>query len=170
MDYTTHYQSPLGGITLASDGKVLVGLWFDGQRYFADALNPQHEERHDLPIFEETYRWLDAYFRGEVPDFTPRLAMRTSPFRKKVWETMLAIPYGQTMTYSEIARRLDCRSSQAIGGAVAHNSISLIIPCHRVVGTGGSLTGYAGGIDRKEHLLQLENALRGLQTRDTSCV
>ena len=159
MDYTTHYQSPLGGITLASDGNALVGLWFDGQTFFAEGLDPQHEERPDLPVFGETCRWLDAYFRGEVPHFTPSLSMRTSPFRRSVWQTMLAIPYGQTTTYGEIARRLGCRSAQAVGGAVAHNSISLIIPCHRVVGAGGSLTGYAGGIARKAYLLQMENAL-----------
>lgn len=155
-DYTTQYQSPLGGITLASDGEALVGLWFDRQKFFGETLNPRHRECADLPVFDETRRWLDIYFSGQVPDFTPRLTMRTTPFRKSVWEVMLTIPYGQTMTYGDIAKRLGCRSAQAVGGAVGHNSISLIIPCHRVVGANGSLTGYAGGIDRKRRLLEME--------------
>ena len=163
MDYTAHYVSPLGGITLASDGEALLGLWFDGQKYFADVLAKEHAEG-DLPIFTETKRWLDRYFDGEAPDFTPRLTMRCSAFRQSVWNVMLSIPYGQTMTYGEIAARVakergqSGMSAQAVGGAVGHNSISLIIPCHRVVGTGGSLTGYAGGIDRKVRLLALEKA------------
>lgn len=161
MEYTYHYDSALGGITLASDGDALTGLWFDGQKYFADSLDTEHESA-DLPIFEETKRWLDIYFSGREPDFTPALNMKTTPFRKAVWEVMLSIPYGRTMTYgriaAELARRrgLESMSSQAVGGAVGHNSISLIIPCHRVVGTNGSLTGYAGGLDRKIALLELE--------------
>ena len=117
-----------------------------------------------LPVFEDACRWLDIYFSGKAPDFTPKLNMRTSPFRKRVWEIMLTIPFGQTMTYGEIAARiakekgLNRMSAQAVGGAVGHNSISLIIPCHRVVGTSGSLTGYAGGIDKKVRLLQMEQA------------
>ena len=166
MDFTTHYQSPLGGITLASDGEALVGLWFDGQKYFADALDTKHTERDDLPIFDETRRWLDTYFSGKAPDFTPKLSMRASDFRKRVWEIMLTIPFGHTMTYGDIARQIarergiPTMSMQAVGGAVSHNSISLIIPCHRVVGTGSSLTGYAGGIDKKLRLLQMEGALQ----------
>lgn len=164
MDYTWHYDSPLGGITLASDGEALIGLWFDGQKYFADALDKEHQEKQ-LPVFDDTCRWLDIYFSGKNPDFTPKLNMRTTAFRKKAWEIMLAIPFGQTMTYGEIAARIarekgqNRMSAQAVGGAVGHNSFSLIIPCHRVVGTNGSLTGYAGGIDRKIRLLQMEKAL-----------
>jgi methylated-DNA-[protein]-cysteine S-methyltransferase len=167
MDYTAHYQSPIGGITLGSDGERLVGLWFDGQKFFADSLQNEHVERPDLAIFHETRHWLDIYFSGHQPDFTPPLLMRTSEFRRRVWEEMLRIPFGQTMTYGQIARRiaqesgLKSMSAQAVGGAVGHNSISLIIPCHRVVGTGGSLTGYAGGIDKKILLLQLEGILIG---------
>ena len=166
MDYTTHYQSPLGGITLASDGDALVGLWFDGQKYFADALAEQHQERDDLPVFDDTRCWLDIYFSGRAPGFTPTLSMRTSPFRRRVWEIMLGISFGHTMTYGQIARRIALErgiptmSTQAVGGAVGHNSISLIIPCHRVVGSNGSLTGYAGGIDKKLRLLQMEGALQ----------
>ena len=164
MDYTWHYDSPLGGMTLASNGEALVGLWFDGQRYFAEALDAEHQEEM-LPVFDDTCRWLDIYFSGKNPDFTPKLNMRTSAFRKRVWEIMLTIPFGQTMTYGEIAAQiakekgLKKMSAQAVGGAVGHNSISLIIPCHRVVGTNGSLTGYAGGIDKKVRLLQMEKAL-----------
>ena len=159
MDFTTHYQSPLGSITMASDGEALVGLWFDGQKYFAEVLDSQHEERDDIPVFVGARRWLDVYFCGQVPDFTPKLLIRASSFRRRVGEALLKIPYGQTKTYGDIARQLGCHSAQAVGNAVGHNPISLIIPCHRVVGTGGSLTGYAGGIERKMHLLQMEGAL-----------
>ena len=163
MDYTHHYESPLGGITLASDGEALIGLWFDGQKYFADSLEREHKEQ-PLPVFDEANRWLDIYFSGRAPDFTPPLSMKTTQFRKAVWEIMLTIPYGKTMTYGEIADRIAKEkglvrmSAQAVGGAVGHNSISLIIPCHRVVGTNGSLTGYAGGIDKKVKLLTMEKA------------
>ena len=148
---------------MASDGKALTGLWFDGQKFFAETLLPERQECL-LPVFEETCRWLDLYFSGAVPDFTPALTLRCSPFRKRVCEIMLTIPYGKTMTYGEIAARiaeergLPSMSAQAVGGAVGHNPISLIIPCHRVVGTDGSLTGYAGGIDKKIALLELEGA------------
>jgi len=168
MDYTAHYDSPLGGITLASDGEKLVGLWFDGQKYFADTLGNVYEERPGLDIFETTRRWLDIYFSGHAPNFTPPLQMRTTDFRKRVGEIMLTIPFGKTMTYGDIARiiarerGLTSMSAQAVGGAVGHNSISLIIPCHRVVGTGGSLTGYAGGIDKKVQLLKMEGCDRYL--------
>lgn len=163
MDYIHHYDSPLGGITIASDGNALIGLWFDGQKYYADSLHNEYEEKA-LPIFEQTDQWLDIYFSGNAPDFIPPLSMRTTPFRKAVWNVMLTIPFGQTMTYGEIANRIarlrgvSQMSAQAVGGAVGHNSISLIIPCHRVVGTNGSLTGYAGGIDKKVKLLSLEQA------------
>ncbi|MBQ3583858.1 MAG: methylated-DNA--[Lachnospiraceae bacterium] len=161
MEYTHHYDSPLGGITLASDGNALTGLWFDGQKYFGDTLLEMHEQK-ELPVFEQTGKWLDIYFSGKEPDFTPPLLMKTTPFREAVWKIMLTIPFGQTMTYGEIADRiakqkgLQKMSAQAVGGAVGHNSISLIIPCHRVVGTNGSLTGYAGGIEKKIQLLELE--------------
>lgn len=163
MVYTYHYNSPLGGITMASEGTALIGLWFDGQKYFADSITGEYTEK-SLPIFDETAKWLDIYFSGKEPDFTPPLMMKTTPFRKAVWEVMLTIPYGKTMTYGEIANKIAEKkgiakmSAQAVGGAVGHNSISLIIPCHRVVGTNGSLTGYAGGIDKKVQLLKLEKA------------
>lgn len=163
MTYICKYDSPLGGITIASNGEAITGLWFEGQKYFGDTLSEQYVEKK-LPVFEEAERWLDIYFQGKEPDFMPPLLMETTPFRKSVWEIMLEIPYGKTMTYGEIAERIANQkgivrmSAQAVGGAVGHNSISLMIPCHRVVGTNGSLTGYAGGIDKKVKLLTLEKA------------
>lgn len=245
QEYTWHYESPLGGITMASDGEALTGLWFDGQKYFAETLASYHEEKK-LPVFVQTKKWLDLYFRGKNPDFTPPLRLKGSEFRRKVWDILLEIPYGETRTYGEIARKLAKETvgdsgaadggaklagdssiagggaklagdasavgagtdpagassaagtgkklagdisaadageapikdsgtmdtaavttpkkagakrhvcAQAVGGAVGHNPISLIVPCHRVVGADGSMTGYAGGIDKKGKLLELE--------------
>ena len=160
-EYTWRHDSPLGGSTMASDGTALVGLWFDGQKHFADTLAPVREEK-PLPVFDAAKRWLDMYFSGKDPGFTPPLKMKTTPFRRAVWEILLTIPFGRTMTYGEIARILAERqglrrmSAQAVGGAVGRNSISLVVPCHRVVGANGSLTGYAGGIARKQRLLAME--------------
>lgn len=164
MNNAYHYTSPLGNITLASNGESLTGLWFDGQKYFGDTLGKEFTEC-SLPIFTETVKWLDTYFGGKIPDFTPSISLNTTPFRKAVYDILLTIPYGQTMTYGEIARILakqngvERMSAQAVGGAVGHNPVSIIIPCHRVVGTDGSMTGYAGGLDRKIELLKLEKAL-----------
>ena len=163
MTYIGHYTSPLGGITLSSDGTAITGLWFDGQKYFGATL-PQHPVEQELPVFAQTRHWLDLYFRGDVPDFMPPLAPKATAFRSAVWEILGTIPYGHTMTYGAIADQiarqmgLSSMSAQAVGGAVGHNPISLLMPCHRVVGTNGSLTGYAGGIDKKIALLTLENA------------
>ncbi len=162
MTFLQHYNSPLGGILLAADEIGLTGLWFDGQKYFARDLPAEHVEQN-TPVFSEAKRWLDIYFTGREPDFTPPLHPIGSVFRQAVWEILLQIPYGQTTTYGEIARQLAAKlglprmSAQAVGGAVGHNEISIIIPCHRVVGTNGSLTGYAGGIDKKVKLLELEH-------------
>ena len=161
MDYVHHYQSPFGGMTMASDGKALTGLWFDGQKYFGATLSESREER-ELAVFEQVDRWLGIYFSGKAPAFPPPLSMEGTSFRKAVWEFLLSIPFGQTVTYGEIAKKLAGQmgrsdmSAQAVGGAVGHNPISLIVPCHRVVGTDGSLTGYAGGIAVKEKLLWME--------------
>ena len=163
MTYTCHYDSPLGGILLAADEIGLTGLWFDGEKYFADNLPAEHTEE-ETPILAETRRWLDVYFTGKEPDFTPPLHPVGSEFRQAVWKTLLQIPYGRITTYGEISRQLahkmglERMSAQAVGGAVGHNEISIIIPCHRVVGTNGSLTRYAGGIDKKRRLLELEHA------------
>lgn len=163
MIYTSKYTSPLGGILLAADEVGLRGLWFDGQKYFARDLPDEHAER-DPPVLSEAKRWLDLYFGGQEPDFLPPLHPVGTPFRQAVWEILLRIPYGKTVTYGEISKQLaekmglERMSAQAVGGAVGHNKISIIIPCHRVVGSNGSLTGYAGGIDRKIKLLELEHA------------
>ena len=163
MTCIQHYDSPLGGILLAADDDGLTGLWFDGEKYFADHLPAEHTER-ETSVLAQTARWLDIYLTGREPDFLPPLHPIGSAFRQTVWEILLQIPYGRTTTYGEIAQQLaerrGCtrRSAQAVGGAVGHNEISIIIPCHRVVGTNGSLTGYAGGIDKKVRLLELERA------------
>ena len=139
-----------------------MGLWFDGQRHFAETLSEKATGHADLPIFAQTRRWLDIYFSGRKPDFTPALKMCGTPFRRRVWEILLTIPYGKTLTYGEIACLIACNtgtkrmSAQAVGGAVGHNPVSIIVPCHRVLGANGSLTGYAAGIDKKTRLLQLE--------------
>lgn len=162
MEYTCTYQSPLGDILLAADEIGLAGLWFEGQKYFANTL-PKEWVSQETPILTEAKKWLDVYFSGEEPKFTPRLHPGGSSFRQAVWKILLEIPYGQTVTYGEIADRIakmqntSHMSAQAVGGAVGHNEVSIIIPCHRVVGTNGSLTGYAGGIDKKIALLELEH-------------
>ena len=162
MVYTYHCTSPIGVITLASDGEALTGLWFEGQKYYPQNLVAESSEVK-LPIFTQTCNWLDIYFGGKEPGFTPPISLHTTPFRKVVYDILLTIPYGQTMTYGEIASILaeqqgvERMSAQAVGSAVGHNPISIIIPCHRVVGADGSLTGYAGGLDKKTALLKLEN-------------
>lgn len=164
MFYTYQYSSPLGKIIFASDGISLTGLWFDGQKYF-DTSILNESEKINLPVFEETKQWLDIYFSGRSPDFTPKLNPDGTPFRKSVWDILLTIPFGKTMTYGEIADRIALQqrirkmSAQAVGGAVGHNPISIIIPCHRVIGSDGNLTGYAGGIDIKAYLLKMEKSL-----------
>ena len=161
--YTTRYASPLGALLLAADETGLVGVWFEGQKHFGETLigNIVPGKSHAICQAET---WLDTYFSGKEPNFTPEIHMIGSEFRKQVWRCLLQIPYGQTMSYGDIARRIAAEksmpqiSAQAVGGAVGHNPISILIPCHRVVGSDGSLTGYAGGLDRKTRLLQLEGA------------
>lgn len=165
MQYTSQYKSPLGNILLAADEIGLTGLWFEGQKYFALYLDKEHKEK-DLPVLQEAKRWLDIYFAGKEPNFKLPLHFTGTPFQNEVWEILYAIPYGQTKTYGEIAQILAGKkglakmSAQAVGGAVGHNEISIIVPCHRVVGASGSLTGYAGGINKKIELLKLEGAWR----------
>ena len=157
------YHSPYGLITAASDGTHLIGLWFNGQKHFASTLDKNWITK-DLAIFKKVDRWLDQYFAGKIPNFTPPILLRTSDFQKTVAKIMQQINYGQTMTYGEIAKILAIRkklksmSAQAIGQAVGRNPISLIIPCHRVVGTGGKLTGYAAGLRIKTKLINFEKA------------
>ena len=153
----TRYESPLGSILLAADQTGLTGLWFVGQKYFPSFSDGDFFE-NETPVLTKAKHWLSLYFSGKEPDFLPSLHPQGSSFRQAVWNVLLTIPRGQTMTYGEIARRLNVRSAQAVGGAVGHNPISILIPCHRVVGSDGSLTGYAGGLARKEWLLHLEGA------------
>lgn len=161
MQYTARYKSPLGDILLASDDAGLTGLWFEGQRYFALHLASDHIEK-ETDILMQAKKWLDIYFSGQDPDFIPPLHVEGTSFHREVCEIMLSIPYGKTMTYGEIAQTIASRrgirkmSARAVGGAVGHNEISIIIPCHRVVGANGNLTGYGGGISRKVRLLELE--------------
>ena len=169
MTYLTKLASPLGPLCLASDGEALTGLWMEGQKYFAAGLEPETEERPDLPAFRQTAEWLEAYFAGKSLPPLPPLAPKGSPFRQAVWKQLLEIPFGKTTTYGALTQALKASgtpaSPQAVGGAVGHNPISILIPCHRVVGADGSLTGYAGGIAKKRFLLELEGAdLSGLYT------
>lgn len=161
--FISHYISPIGPLTLASDGENLIGLWFDRQKYDKSTIQEGvYEENDSIPVLQDTRRWLDIYFAGQIPDFTPKLKVEGSEFKKLVAEAMLNIPYGETTTYGKIGKKVAQRmgkatmSAQAVGGAVGHNAIGIIIPCHRVIGSDGSLTGYAGGLDKKVYLLELE--------------
>jgi methylated-DNA-[protein]-cysteine S-methyltransferase len=163
MFYSTQYLSPMGSIMLASDGENIIGVWMDGQKYFAATMKDKLTEKEDLPVFAAAKNWLDRYFSGERPSISELpLAPKGGEFRRAVWDILCQIPYGEVTTYGEIAKEVAARinkermSSQAVGGAVGHNPISIIIPCHRVVGANGSLTGYAGGIDKKVKLLKHE--------------
>lgn len=161
MTFVNNYNSPIGKITMASDGISLRGLWFEGQKYFASTISGETKEK-SLSVFEQTKSWLDIYFSGQEPDFTPKLRLNGSDFRKRVWQILLTVPYGHTVSYGEIARiiarekGIEKMSARAVGGAVGHNPVSIIVPCHRVVASNGSLTGYAGGTDKKISLLKIE--------------
>ena len=165
MQYTSKYKSPLGNILLAADEKGLTGLWFEGQKYFALYLDKEHEEK-ELPVFRDTKRWLDIYFTGKEPDFKLPLHFTGTSFQNEVWKILYTIPYGKTTTYGEIARLLTQKkglaqmSAQAVGGAVGHNEISIIVPCHRVVGAYRRLTRYAGRIYKNKNLNKMEGAVR----------
>ena len=148
-------DSPLGRICLCSDGDCLTALIFEGQKY-ADRHIPMDAQPGSCAVLEETKAWLAEYFRGNVPRHFPRIKPLGTPFQMRVWEQLLKIPYGERITYGQLAKSLGCKSAQAVGGAVGRNPISILIPCHRVVGADGSLTGYAGGIEKKEYLLNLE--------------
>lgn len=165
MYYSTAYPSPVGTIMLACDGDSLVGAWLEGQKYYGAPIQGKMEEKSDMPALDAGKRWFDKYFAGEKPDIS-ELSLRPigSEFRQEVWSILCEIPYGEVITYGYIAKKLAHKmgkksmSGQAVGGAVGHNPISIIIPCHRVVGSNGSLTGYAGGINTKIKLLELEGA------------
>lgn len=165
MHYTSMYQSPVGEILLAADKVGAVGIWFKDEKYYAYCLDKENEPK-ETPIIRELKRWLDIYFDGREPDFIPPLHMIGTPFQIEVWNILREIPYGKTTTYSEIAKKIarnrgiERMSAQAVGTAVGKNSINLIVPCHRVVGTSNSLAGYAGGIDKKIRFLKLEGAYK----------
>lgn len=164
MFYFTKYNSDIGILTIASDGQNIIGLWIDGQKHFLGTINKEPIQKDDLDVFKSCKKWLDKYFAKEQP-FPYKLPLKPigSNFRQFVWKCLCEIPYGQVTTYGEIARKAaaelgrETMSAQAVGGAVSNNPISIIIPCHRVVGTNGSLTGYAGGIGKKIKLLELED-------------
>ena len=170
MDYITHYESPIGPLTLASDGQAITALLFDGETYFDNAfgrvfeiIELSLEEAGELPAFAQALKWLDIYFSGKDPGFVPPISLQlATPFCQEVCEIMLTIPFGGTMSYGQISdiiakrRGIKKMAAQAVGGAVGRNPISLIVPCHRVIGTDGSLTGYGGGLDKKQKLLLLE--------------
>ena len=160
--YIQFYDCPLGELTMTSDGSALIGLGLASQQAALDVSADARPQEKALPIFCETSRWLDTYFRGRAPSFTPKLKLSGSDFQKRVCEIMLTIPYGETITYGEIAaqiareRGIPRMSAQAVGGAVGANPILIIVPCHRVIGAGGNLTGYGAGMERKIQLLTLE--------------
>ena len=159
--YSTDYSSPIGNMLIASDGEAVCGVWFYNQKYFPSLNN--FTKKDDLAIFRDVKRWLDDYFNGLNPQITFKLKPEGTEFRLKVWKILSEIPYGETMTYGEIAGKISpTMSSQAVGGAVGHNPIAILIPCHRVLGTDGKLTGYAGGIDKKIELLKIENILSSI--------
>lgn len=186
MQYVSNYASPLGRLLLAADEEGLIGLWFEGQKYYARGLEAEHElldignaggdSKEDkessedrakaIRILSDAGRWLDSYFSGKEPDISVPLHLIGTEFQREVWKELLLINYGETRSYGEIAkslakrRGLDKLSARAVGSAVGHNPISIIVPCHRVVGSDGSLTGYAGGLERKQRLLSLERELR----------
>lgn len=156
MIYVTCYSSPVGKITIGSDGNALVGLWFEGQKHFLSG-HKESEIKDDIEVFRETKKWLDEYFKGENPPVTMPISPSGSDFQKKVWAELRKIPFGETVTYSYVAKRIGVKSAQAVGNAVGRNPISIIVPCHRVVGKNGTLTGFAAGLDKKLFLLRLEN-------------
>ena len=165
MYYKTTYSSPIGILTLASDGDKLVGLWIEGQKYHSNTITEEMIKKDDISIFISTKNWLDKYFSGEKPNISELpLAPIGGEFRQGVWSILREIPYGEVITYGDIAKKMAVKmnksrmSSRAVGGAVGHNPISIIIPCHRVVGAGGSLTGYSAGVGTKIKLLELEGA------------
>ncbi len=161
MQYINHYDSPLGTILLAADDEGLTGLWFDKQKYYARNLCSKPQEK-DLPVFTQTKKWLDTYFSAKNPGFTPTLHLTGTDFQMEVWDILRRIKYGETKTYGFVANVLAKKkcvtrvSAQAVGNAISHNPVSIIVPCHRVIGADGSLTSYAGGLDRKAALLKLE--------------
>ena len=160
MYFSTDYSSPLGEMLIVSDGEAICGLWFYTQKYFKSTIDDDLIEKPDLDIFKKATLWLDDYFKGLNPEIDFKLNPRGTKFRLTVWKILSEIPYGETLTYGEIASKISpTMSAQAVGGAVGHNPIAIMIPCHRVLGADGKMTGYAGGIERKTELLKLEKVI-----------
>ena len=164
MIYKTYYESPVGKLFIASDGENIIGLCIEGQKYYLDNIEQEGIVKDNLEIFDKTRNWLYRYFKQEKPEISElSLKPEGNLFRQCVWNFLCKIPYGETITYGDLAKKVAKKlnkpsmSAQAVGNAVGHNPISIIIPCHRVVGKNGSLTGYAGGIDKKIKLLEIEN-------------
>ena len=158
--FATDYSSPLGEMLIVSDGEAVCGVWFYGQKHFLSSLEDEIIKQGDLAIFDGVKEWFDDYFNGLNPKINFKLNPKGSDFRRKVWKILSQIPYGETLTYGEIASRISpTMSARAVGGAVGHNPISILIPCHRVLGKNHKLTGYAGGIDKKIKLLKLEKII-----------
>ena len=149
------FDSPLGQMRLCCNGTHLTAVTFVGQKYENKHI-PKDAVYGTHPVLEQAKVWLSQYFSGNIPSFLPPMMPNGTSFQKKVWEALLEIPYGETVTYGELAKQLHCKSAQAVGGAVGRNPISILIPCHRIVGSDGKLTGYAGGVEKKEALLKLE--------------
>jgi methylated-DNA-[protein]-cysteine S-methyltransferase len=170
VEYICKIESPVGILTVSSDGQNVSGLWIEGQKYFAKTLEEDITEQ-DLPVFRDVRKWIDIYFSGREPDFMPPLMPRGSPFQKMIWNELCRIPYGQTTSYGKLAKQFELEnkgnhtSARAVGGAVSRNPVSILIPCHRVLGGNGNLTGYAGGIDIKIKLLQFESRPPGWSPR-----
>ncbi|WP_292881234.1 methylated-DNA--[protein]-cysteine S-methyltransferase [Methanobrevibacter sp. UBA188] len=158
MYYSTDYESPLGEMLIVSDGEAICGVWFYGQKHFKSTVIGKTIHDDDLSIFKKAKQWFEDYFNGKNPQINFQLKPEGSKFRQKVWKILSEIPYGETLTYGEIASKISPNmSAQAVGGAVGHNPISILIPCHRVLGSDGKLTGYAAGLDKKIELLKIEN-------------
>lgn len=153
----------MGRLTMSSDGECLTGLWVENQKYFKSTLGSEFEKKQ-LGVFNDAIVYLERYFKGEKPELNFCLKPKGSAFRQKIWQMLLEIPYGETATYGKIAKVLEAEtgkrvSAQSVGGAIGHNPILILVPCHRVIGSDGSLTGYAGGIDKKQYLLDLERSI-----------
>lgn len=153
-----NYASPLGEIIISAHDGAICGLWFAGQKYEKRGIDESLAEcRGDREVLERCKLWLDAYFPGDAPEIDFQLCPKGTDFQQRVWQELRLIPYGKTVTYGDVAEKLNCKSARAVGGAVGKNPISILIPCHRVLGANSALTGYAGGIDRKLFLLDVEN-------------
>lgn len=167
MDYITYYNSPMGRLILGSDGENLTGIWIREEDYLKEAQGRETEEQEGLPIFSQTSSWLDRYFAGEKPEISELpLKLEGTLFRMEVWKLLCEIPYGETTTYGKIAKKIAAKmgkekmSAQAVGGAVGHNPIPIVVPCHRVIGADGSMTGFSCGMENKIWLLTHEGFLK----------